>query len=166
MSSIEQTKEEFMTACLADGTDKEVCEARWKAAHETNPTVPQQKQSPGDADLYREIEMLKAQLKTRETQLKQAIDIANRANNERKAKDEAEKSRLIESIQLDSKFGKDELQAKSLGELQTMRLTLDKSLEKTFANVAAEIDAERRKREPLLTAGAYDPETKRWVGGV
>ena len=28
-----------MTACLADGTAREVCEARWNASHETNPEV-------------------------------------------------------------------------------------------------------------------------------
>jgi hypothetical protein len=167
MSSEELTKEEFMTACKADGTEESVCEARWKAAHEANPSVPPAKQSPGDvAELLRENEMLKGQIAVREKQLRQAIEIANRANDERKAKDNAEKQRLISSIQMDSKFSKEELNEKSLADLQTIRITLDKSIEKTFASVAAEIDAASRKRSPHLTAGAWDPVKKQYVGGI
>jgi hypothetical protein len=110
--------------------------------------------------------MLRAQIKTRETQLRQAIEIANRANDERKAKDYAEKARLISSIQMDSHFTKDELTKKTLPDLQVIRLTLDKSIEKTFASVAAEIDEAGRKRTPHLTAGAWDPVKKQWVGGT
>jgi hypothetical protein len=166
MSSEEQTREEFMTACMADGTAEEVCAARWKAAHEVSPTPSQPKQSPGDVALLKEVEMLKARVALREKQLKQAIDIANRANDKRKAEQEAEKQSLILSIQSDSKFSKDELEEKTLEDLQTMRLTLDRSIEKTFANVAAEIDAANRKQEPYLTAGYFDPATKTWKGGV
>lgn len=166
-SQAQQTKEEFMVACLADGTAREVCEARWTAAHEVSPEVTPQPPPPADtADILRENEMLRAQILTREKQLRQAIDIANRANDERIAKDEADKLMLISSIQMDSHFTKDELTKKKLGELQTMRLTLDKSIEKTFASVAAEIDAANRKQEPHLTAGAWDPVKKQWVGGV
>jgi LPS O-antigen subunit length determinant protein (WzzB/FepE family) len=119
-----------------------------------------------DADLMRQIEMLKAQVDTREKQLRQAIDIANRANDERKARDEAEKSKLIDSIMMDSKFGKDDLKDKSLADLQTMRITLDKSIEKTFASVAAEMDENRRTKQPLLTVGAWDAASKTWKGGL
>ncbi|MDH5786988.1 MAG: hypothetical protein OEZ40_01670 [Candidatus Bathyarchaeota archaeon] len=166
------TKKEFMVACKADGTAEEVCDARWKAAHEVSPTVPPAAESPASTgaptmgDLVRENEMLRSRVKTRETQLRQAIEIANRANDERKAKDHAEKEQLISSIQMDSHFSKDELDKKTLGELQTMRLTLDKSIEKTFASVAAEIDEAGRKREPYLTAGAWDSQKKQWVGGT
>jgi len=166
MSSVEQTREEFMTACKADGTDEAVCAARWKAAHEVTPTPSQPAQSPGDAALLKQVEMLKARVAIRDKQLKQAIEIANRANDKRKAEQEAEKQSLILSIQSDSKFSKDELEAKTLEDLQTMRLTLDRSTEKSFASVAAEIDAANRKVEPYLTAGYYDPASKTWKGGV
>ena len=115
-------------------------------------------------DLLRENEMLQAQVALREKQLRQAIDIANRANDERKAKETAQHTMLVNSIQMDSHFTKDELAKKNLHELQTIRLTLDKSMEKTFAYVAAEIDAAKRKKVPHLTAGAWDGE--KWVGGV
>jgi len=172
MSSIEQTKEEFMTACLADGTAREVCEARWNAAHETNPEVPAATQSsastgtPAMGDLIKETEMLRARLKLREDQLKQAIEIANKANAQTKAKDDAQKTMLITSIQMDSDFTQEELSKKHLTELQTIRLTLDKSMQKTFASVAADIDAAKRKKGPFLTVGAWDREKKQWVGGI
>ena len=108
--------------------------------------------------------MLRGRLEVRERQIKQAIGIANRANEENKAKDNAQKIMLIDSIQMDSEFTKDALAKKNLHELQTIRLTLDKSMEKTFASVAAEIDAAKRKKVPHLTAGAWDGE--KWVGGV
>jgi len=168
----QQSKEEFMTACLADGTSREVCDARWAAAHEVSPEVPAAAESmagtgmPSMGDLIRETEMLRARIQVRERQLKQAIDIANKANDQNKAKDNAQKTMLVGSIQMDSHFSKDELTKKSLNELQIIRLTLDKSMEKTFASVAAEIDAAGRKRQPHLTAGAWDQEKKQWVGGT
>jgi LPS O-antigen subunit length determinant protein (WzzB/FepE family) len=119
-----------------------------------------------DADLLRQIEMLKAQVDTREKQLKQAIDIANRANDAQKARDEAEKAKLIDSITMDSHYTKDALQNKPLTELQIMRTTLDCSIEKTFASVAAEMDQNNRKHAPLFTAGAWDSKTQTYVGGV
>jgi hypothetical protein len=166
MSSQEQTREEFMIACKADGTDETTCANRWAAAHSANPSVTPAKQSPGDTDLLREIEMLKAQIETRERQLKQAIDIASRANDERKAKEEGEKQKLISSIQIDGPFPKEDLEQKSLSELQIMRYTLDKGLQKTFASVAAELDAAGKRRTPQLTAGYYDAATKTWKGGI
>ena len=168
----EQTKEEFILACVADGTDREVCEARWNAAHEVNPEVPAQMEStaatgvPTVADLAKTVAMLKGRLEVRERQLKQAIDIANRANDKAKAEMHAQKDMLISSIQMDSNFSKDDLSKKTLSELQVIRLTLDKSMAKTFASVAAEVDAAKRRKKPHLTAGAWDREKKQWVGGT
>lgn len=133
-----------------------------QAEGDTAPTV----QVTGDVELLRKIEMLQTQLDTREKQLRQAIDVANRANDERKARDEAEKAKLVDSIILDSHFSKDDLNKKTLGELHTMRLTLDKSIEKTFASVAAEIDEAKRVKQPYLTCGAFDSVTKKYVGGI
>jgi len=165
LAATEQSKDDFMTACIADGVAKDVCEARWKAAQESNEGVAEPAQSPGDAKLLNQIEMLNARVALREKQLKQAIGIANRANDERKAKEEAEKQSLIQSIQIDGKFSKEELDKKSLSELTTMRFTLDRSIEKTFVNVAAEIDEARRQHKPHLTAGYYDSATETWKGG-
>ena len=110
--------------------------------------------------------MLDAQVKLREKQLGQAIGVANRAIEAQNARDEAEKASLIQSIQMDGKFDKEELEKKTLDELHTIRFTLDRSIEKTFANVAAEIDEAKRKHEPFLTAGAWDSKKKEWIGGV
>jgi LPS O-antigen subunit length determinant protein (WzzB/FepE family) len=137
-----------------------------KEKHKMSETKKEEAKPATDADLMRQVEMLKAQVETREKQLRQAIDIANRANDERKARDEAEKGKLLDSIIVDSHFTKDELKDKSLSELQTMRITLDKSIEKTFASVAAEMDEAKRIKQPFLTAGAWDAQNKKWVGGL
>ena len=146
---------------------KEACEqagGTWNEANNTC-TMPHNELKT-DADLMRENEMLKARVDLREKQLKQAIDIANRANAKRQAEEEAEKQSLIQSIQMDGKFDKDELEKKSLEELKTMRFTLDRSIEKTFANVAADINEQQRKRKPLLTVGYYDSAAKTWKEGI
>jgi hypothetical protein len=175
MSSEELTREEFMVACKADGTEESVCAARWEAAHAANPSVTPAKTSPGDVKsildeiktLRRENAMLRGERDTRTKQLRQAVDIAGRANDLAKARDEEEKQRLVNSIQLDSKgFTKDELTKKDLSELQIIRTTLDKSLIKDFASVAAEIDAAKKSRKPHLTAGYYDSATQTWKGGI
>jgi hypothetical protein len=130
------------------------------------PPIPPEPKT--DVELMQENEMLKARLSVRENQLRQAVDIANKANDQNKAKDSAQKEMLITSIQMDSHFTKDELTQKSLMELQTMRLTLDKSMEKTFANVAAEIDEAKhqRKRKSPATIGNWDSVKKEWIGGM
>ena len=165
MSSIEQTREEFMVSCKAEGTDEVTCTNRWEAAHQAPTTVEPAKTASGDVDLLREIEMLKAQIAVRDEQLTQAIGIAERANDSQKAQKQAEKLNIIPTIMRDSKYGKDELNTKSLAELQTIRTTLDKSMAKTFANVAADIEASKRKNKAWLTAGFFDSATKTWKGG-
>lgn len=157
----------------ADGTNYDI---NVSSSNETNPDVPATVPSsaatgpPAMADLVRENEMLRSQLAVREKQLRQSLDVANRAIDERKARDNAEKERLITSIQMDSHFTKDELQKKSLADLQTVRLTLDKSIEKTFASVAAEIDEAKRKKKPFLTAGYWAGKDANgndvWKGGI
>lgn len=120
-----------------------------------------------DAQLLRENEMLKAQVKLREEQLKQAIDIANKANDQAKAREAAEKQDLIDRIIVDAngKMTQDELQGKSLSELQLVKTVLSKSLDHTFASIAA-LQAEKDKRTaPYLTAGAWDSQNKKWIGG-
>jgi LPS O-antigen subunit length determinant protein (WzzB/FepE family) len=150
-------KEDLMAACIKGGLTEEVCRKKMLDAFPIAQT---------DEDLRRKNEMLQAQVDTREKQLKQAIDIANRANDEHKARDEAEKAKLIDSIMMDSKFSKEDLTSKSIGDLQTMRITLDRSIEKTFASVAADIEASNRIKQPSLTVGRYDSASKTWIGGL
>jgi len=167
VQQVEQSKEQFMTSCMADGSDKETCEARWKASHQINTEVTQQPSSPGDiASLLRKNELLEARLQLRENQLKQAIDIAARFNEEKEAKEHAARKMLIDSIKMDSSFTEKFLSKKSTPEIQAMRLTLDKTMSKTFASVAADIALEKRRNTPHLTAGAWDSKLQRWVGGI
>ena len=150
------TKEDLMAACMKGGKSEAECTQMMTDAFPVS----------GDSGLLTKIAMLEGRVETREKQLKQAIDIANRANDEAKARETKEKQGLIDSIQQDSKFTAEDLKDKSLGELQTMRITLDRSIEKTFASVAAEIDEQKRTRQPQLTIGMYDSVNKKWVGGI
>lgn len=133
-----------------------------------NPTPAPAPTVQTDASLLRENEMLKAQVKLREEQLKQAIDIANKANDQAKAREAAEKQDLIDRIIVDSngKMSTEELTGKSLSELQLIKTVLSKSLDHTFASIAA-LQSEKDKRtQPFLTVGYYDSATKTWKGGL
>jgi hypothetical protein len=121
-----------------------------------------------DAELIRENEMLKAKIKVREDQLTQAIKIANRANEIQAAKDAAEKQDLTDRIIVDSdrKMSADELKDKTLSELKLIHTVLQKSLDHTFASVAAYQAEQDRKVKPQLTAGYFDSKTQSWKGGL
>lgn len=126
-------------------------------------TKPQTDTSPtvvSDADLLNKIKMLEARIEVREKQLNQAIDVAKRANDEKAAADTAEKARLIDSIVRDSHFSKDELKDRSLPQLHDMRLTLDKSIEQTFASVAAQLD--EAKKPKLQGVDYWDIASQSW----
>ena len=121
-----------------------------------------------DVSLMRDNEMLKARVKVLEDHLRQAIEIANKANDAKKAKDEAEREDLLKRIVVDSnnKWTETELSGKSLSDLKLINTTLTKSQDATFASIAAmqaEID---HKKKPTLTLGYFDSETKTWKGGI
>jgi len=120
-----------------------------------------------DAELYQKVATLEAKLKTREDQLREAVDFKLKVDAEKIGKDAAEKQSLIDMIIIDGKFSRDELQKESLETLRVRCETLDRGLDKHFASVAAMDKAEReRKNQPYLTVGAYDSETKTWKGGI
>ena len=115
----------------------------------------------GDADLIRKLmgenEMLKAQLKVRTDQVKQATNIAIKANDAQAARDAAERENLITQIVSDSnhRFTADQLKDKTLKELQLMNTVIQTSYDQTFASVAALQAEHDRKIKPQLTAGFY-----------
>jgi hypothetical protein len=130
------------------------------------PIVENKPAAATDASLIQENQMLKGRLELRENQLKQAIDIANRANDEKKAVENKERMQLIDSIQQDSKFTKEDLSNKDINSLRIMRITLDRSMEKTFASIAADISEANAAKQPFLTVGAWDSANKKWTGGL
>lgn len=161
MSEVPKTKAECEAAGGVWSEEEGVCTLTNSGTSGSNSVIP-------DADLMRENEMLKAKITLREKQLKQAIDIANKANQQQKAKEDAEKQSLISRIVLDSnnKFTPENLKDKTLSELHLMKTVLDTSLDQTFTSIAAyQAEADSRKK-PLLTAGAWDSKKKSWVGGA
>ena len=121
-----------------------------------------------DVSLIKENEMLKAKVDKLEGYLKQAIDVANKANEMQKAKDEAEISDLTDRIVAASnnRLTVDSLKGKTLDELRLIKTTLDLSMQDTFASVAALQSERDRKHAPLLTVGKWDSKTQSWVGGL
>ena len=151
-------KENLIEACIKGGKTKDEC---IKLCADAFPI------QQNDADLMRENELLKGQIKKKDEYLSQAIDIANKANNQAKARDDAEIADLIDKIKVDSnnRMNADTLKGKSLQDLRLIKTTLDVSREDTFASVAA-VQAERDKRNaPLLTVGKWDSAKQQWIGG-
>lgn len=163
MSETPKTQE----ACEAAGgtwdAEKGVC---------TLPSMDSKHTPQTDADLIRsqmqEIEMLKAKLRVREDQIQTAIKIANKANDQQAARDGAEREDLINRIVADSnyKWTRDELKDKTKSELVLLNTHLSKGLDQTFASVAAYQAEQDKKARPLLTAGAWDSQNKKWIGGL
>lgn len=116
------------------------------------------------ASLAKENEMQRVRIKQLETQLRQAIDIAQRVKQRDEARDEAAKHQLLTSIMQDSKYTREQLAVKSLDELQTIRTAIDNAIEREFANVAAQIDSQNTPRKPSLTVGEW--KDGKWTGGL
>jgi hypothetical protein len=112
--------------------------------------------------LLRENEMLKAEVKVRTDQVRQATDIAIKANQAQEARDAAEKQNLIDKIVVDSnrKFTPEMLKDKSLKELQLMNTVIQTSYDHTFASVAA-LQAEQDKKKHF-GIDYWDRETQQW----
>ena len=118
--------------------------------------------------LMRENEMLKAEVKVRTDQVRQATDIAIKANDAQKARDEAERQVLIDKIVVDSnrKFTPETLADKNMRELQLINMAIQTSLDHTFASVAALQAEQDSHKAPLLTVGKWDAATQKWIGGL
>ena len=118
--------------------------------------------------LRRENEMLRAEVKVRTDQVRQATDIAVKANEIQKARDEAERQTLIDKIVVDTnqRFTADTLKDKTLKELQLMHTVVQTSMDHTFASVAALQAEQDQRKKPYLSVGAWDAANKKWVGGV
>jgi hypothetical protein len=151
------TKQVIIDALTKSGLTAEDAEKTYNA------TVPKT-----DAELMREVEMLKAERDKYKEYTKQAIEVANRANSLKEAQDAAEKDNLVLEIGVatNNRMGKDQLKGKSLSELRLIKTTLDVSLEDTFASVATIQAAKDQAHAPLLTAGKWSADEGKWVGGL
>jgi len=161
MSEIPKTKAECEAAGGSWSDEDGVCTLT------TNGTSGKHSQN-SDADVLRELAMTKAELTLRKKQLRQAVDVATKVNERQKAADEAEREMIITQILVDAqgKFEKDELKSKSLTDLRLIKTVIDKSMDQTFASIAALDVEERNRKKPRLTVGAWDSKTKNWVGGM
>ncbi len=150
--------DELVAACVKGGMSEVDCRAKLADAAPPKAST--------DADLMRENQMLRAEVEARKNQIRQATDMITRVNQERKAAEDAEKSRLIDTIMQDSAYSKDQLVGMDLKDLQTINTTLKLNNNKTFASVAADIAEQERKNKVFLTVGAWDSAKKTYVGGL
>jgi len=63
-------------------------------------------------------------------------------------------------------IGKDEIVKLSLKELESMEYSIDKLNSSTFAGVGHVPGKDEKPKKVLLTAGSWNPETKKWEGGL
>jgi hypothetical protein len=150
-------KEELLQACIKGGMSEADCRQKFADAMPKINT---------DADLMRENQMLRAEVEARKNQIKQATDLVTRVNQEKKAAEDAEKTRLIDTIMADSAYSKDQLEAKDLKTLQEINTTLKLNNNKTFAAVAADLAEQESRKKVFLSAGAWDAQKQSWVGGI
>ena len=152
-------KEELIQLCMKGGMSEADC--RKKVAD----ALPQP-QVNTDLDLMRENNMLRAEVEARKNQIKQATDLVTRVNQERKAAEDAEKTRLIDTIMMDSIYTKEQLTGMDFKELQTINTTLKMNSNKTFASVASDIAVQEAKNKVQFTLGKWDSRQGKYVGGI
>jgi hypothetical protein len=111
-----------------------------------------------DVDLRRENEMLKVKAAKLEDQQRQAIDIANKAIEQKKIQDEVNRKALIAQLVVDSngKWTETELDQKTTSELNLIKTCYMKSTDDTFASIAAYEAEQKRMTSPKLTAFGAD----------
>jgi hypothetical protein len=111
-----------------------------------------------DVDLRRENEMLKVKAAKLEDQQRQAIDIANKAIEQKKIQDEVNRKALIAQLVVDSngKWTEAELDQKTTSELNIIKTCYMKSTDNTFASIAAYEAEQKRMTIPKLTAFGTD----------
>jgi hypothetical protein len=154
----QQTKEEWITQCVAGGKTREECEAAWNEAH----------QPTGDyATIYRENQMMKVENRQLKKMLREATDIIKAVNSERDAVTDARKYELAIELERDSngRFRHSDLMKESLEKLAIMKKAVDVARPKDFVSVSAMLEESKRKKEPQLTVGEWDPVNKKYKGG-
>jgi hypothetical protein len=153
----QQTKEDYIKECVAGGKSQQECEDAWNEAHQT-----------GDyASLIRRHEILKKRYDENIMYLKQATKIIKHFQEEKAARDLAEKHELAVQLEAKSKGGlkyKD-LMNESSESLEKMRLAIDSSTPKNFTSVSALLAESDARKQPQLTVGEWDPVAKKYKGG-
>jgi len=153
----QQTKEEYITECVAGGKTREECAAAWNEAH----------QSADYQTIKRENEMLKVKLGQTTQMLREATDIIKAVNADRDAVTDARKYELAVEIERDTdgREKQTDLMKESLRDLAIMKKAIDRAKPKDFVSVSALLNESKRKKEPQLTVGAWDPIAKKWKDG-
>lgn len=153
----QQSKEDYMKECVAGGKSRAECEAAWNEAHQG-----------GDyGTLVRRAAMQEVKIEQLRKMLKETTDIIKAVNAERDAVTEARKYELAIELERDSdgKFKHGDLMKESLKDLTIMKKAVDVARPRDFVSVSSMLDEQERKKQPKLTVGQWNPDTKRYEGG-
>ena len=158
-------KEEFVAQCVATGKTEAECAKIWDESHSATEHLDK-KDFRG---LVRENEMQKVKIGQLEAALREATDIIKKVNTERDAVTDARKYELSLELEKDTegRLKHSELMKESLEELTIMKKAIDVARPKSFVSLSQQIAADKKKKmEPTLTVGEWDPDTKQYRGGI
>jgi len=157
-------KEEFVAQCVAGGKERAECEKIWDESHQ--PATPLDKKDFGD--LVSQIEMQKVKIGQLEAALREATDIIKKVNTERDAVTDARKYEISLELEKDSegRLKHRELMKESLENLSIIKKTIDLARPKTFVSLSQKIAEDQKQQKPSLSVGEWNPETKKYEGGV
>jgi len=158
-------KEEWIASCVAGGKTREECGNIWDESHSGNPKLGDQVDF---GELVRETEMQKVKISQLENALREATDIIKKVNAERTAVTDARKYELALELEKDSegRFKHGDLMKSSLEELSIMKKAIDVARPKTLVSLSQQIAQDSKKKQPTLSVGEWNPDTKQFEGGV
>jgi len=132
-------------------------------------TKPEPKPATDDyAAIRKEIEMKDVKINQLEAALRESTDIIRKVNAEREAVTEARKYELALELEKDmeGRMKHGDLMNETLENLSIMKKAVDTARPKDFVSLSQLVANDEQKRKPTLTVGEWDPDTKRFKGGI
>lgn len=156
-------KEEFIAQCVAGGKTRADCEKIWDEGHGEKTL-----DTKDYATLFRENEMLKIKLAQRDDALREATAIIQRINVEKDAVMDARKYELALEIEkaTNGTLRHAKLMEENLDSLMQIKKGVDANRPQDFVSISQLIAKDEKKQKPMLTVGEWDPDTKKYKGGV
>jgi len=166
MSQEGNTKEAYIAQCMTTGKSKEECEQAWLQQDQKGDKPAPMAQDY--ATLFKEHEMTKVKLQQTTDMLREATKIIERINEEKDAREIAEKFNLATQLERlsEGRLKHADLMKESMEQLSTRMATADQIKPTNSVSVAMLMAESEEKRKPQLSVGQWDPIKKQWIGGV
>jgi hypothetical protein len=120
------------------------------------------------ASRCKEIEMKDVKINQLEAALRESTDIIRKVNAEREAVTEARKYELALELEKDmeGRMKHGDLMNETLENLSIMKKAVDTARPKDFVSLSQLVANDEVKKKPTLTVGEWDPDTKKYRGGL